>query len=209
MGRTAGYDAAQLIRDARDLFWRNGFDTVSVADMEAATGVRRSSIYHAYGSMRGLFDAAVDDYLTEVVRPRLRPLTAADVTPEALVDYLAGLRDAVASMSSAGGPAGCLLLGCAATPIGTDKAVHAVIDAYRTEQSAAVRRGVAAMLPEAGPAAVDRHTTLTVAAIIAALSMARVDQSASSDILDAAADSLRAARAIGARTDETVTTSSK
>ena len=52
MGRHPGYDAANVISRARNLFWRNGFDKVSVTDVERATGLSRSSVYHAFGSMR-------------------------------------------------------------------------------------------------------------------------------------------------------------
>ncbi|MDD0859753.1 TetR/AcrR family transcriptional regulator [Arthrobacter alpinus] len=49
---------------------RGGF----LPDLERATGLSRSSIYHAFGSKRGLFDAAVASYLSEIIRPRLQPL---------------------------------------------------------------------------------------------------------------------------------------
>ena len=100
MGRPAGYDPQQLIRQARDLFWRRGFDAVSVADVEQATGVGRSSIYHAHGNMRGLFDAAVEDYLDTVVRPRLQPLTTDPVAPEAILDFLTALSAAIGTLAS-------------------------------------------------------------------------------------------------------------
>ncbi|MBX4421694.1 TetR/AcrR family transcriptional regulator, partial [Mycobacterium tuberculosis] len=77
------------------LFWRHGFGEVSVTDIEKETGVGRSSIYHAFGSMRGRFDAAVAYSLHPAVRPRLAgPFTAA-VPPDALIAYRAGLRDAI------------------------------------------------------------------------------------------------------------------
>ena len=95
MGRHPGYDAANVISRARNLFWRNGFDKVSVTDVERATGLSRSSVYHAFGSMRGLFDAAVLDYLETVVRPRLRGLTGDRVSPHALQDYLRDLGVAI------------------------------------------------------------------------------------------------------------------
>ncbi|MEZ5189149.1 MAG: helix-turn-helix domain-containing protein [Microbacterium sp.] len=44
-----------------------------IPDLEKATGLSRSSIYHSFGSKRGLFDAAVDTYLDQIVRPRLLP----------------------------------------------------------------------------------------------------------------------------------------
>ena len=126
MGRTATFDSTELIASARDLFWQKGFSDVSVADVESASGVGRSSIYHAFGSMRGLFDAAVDDYLTTIVTPLLTELNRDDVHPDAICSYLSELRDAItaASAADAATPSGCLILTASATPIGADDAVH-------------------------------------------------------------------------------------
>lgn len=197
MGRTATFDRAELVGVARDLFWRRGFGEVSVTDIEKATRVGRSSIYHAFGSMRGLFDAAVEDYLDAVVRPRLAGLVADDVSPDALIDYLAGLRDAILTIAQTGGaPAGCLILTASATPIGSDETVHAVIESYRAELASAVLRGGRALLPDATPNVVDHHTRLTVAAIIAAQCLARIDTAEAARTLDAAAEALNAAASL-------------
>ncbi|NED60198.1 TetR/AcrR family transcriptional regulator, partial [Streptomyces sp. SID10244] len=109
MGRTQAYDTATVVASARNLFWMRGFDGVSVSDVEKATGLSRSSIYHAFGSMRGLFDAAVQDYLDTIVRPRIRPLREPDVAPGALAGYLAGLTEAIGRLGGADQPTGCLL----------------------------------------------------------------------------------------------------
>ncbi|WP_448631397.1 TetR/AcrR family transcriptional regulator [Cellulomonas soli] len=69
MGRHQGFDTAEVVQLARDAFWDRGLDGTSLPDLERATGLSRSSIYHAFGSKRGLFDAAVQDYLQTVVRP--------------------------------------------------------------------------------------------------------------------------------------------
>ncbi|NDK91900.1 TetR/AcrR family transcriptional regulator [Gordonia desulfuricans] len=194
MGRIAGYDRSELIRSARDLFWRRGFDAVSVAEVEEATGVGRSSIYHAFGNMRGLFDATVADYLDEIVRPRLRPLTADVVSPTAILDHLDGLRIAITALAGDTSPHGCLLLTSAATPIGDDAAVHQVISDYHRELSQAVANGIRALLPDTDDAVRRRLTILTTGSTIAALTLARVDAGAACDTLTAAIATLEDAR---------------
>ena len=59
MGRTRTFDESDATRSALGVFWDQGFDGTAVPDLEEATGLSRSSIYHAFGSKRGLFDAAV------------------------------------------------------------------------------------------------------------------------------------------------------
>lgn len=100
MGRTQAFDTTEVIRAARDVFWEQGFEGAPLPELERATGLSRSSIYHAFGSKRGLFDAAVESYLDEVIRPRLAPLKAADVAAGALETYLTGLRAALLNAGS-------------------------------------------------------------------------------------------------------------
>ena len=100
MGRPQTFETVEVVRAARAVFWHDGYESASLPDLEQATGLSRSSIYHAFGSKRGLFDAVVASYLDEVIRPRLRPLTVVQVEPGALAAYLVGLRAALARPGS-------------------------------------------------------------------------------------------------------------
>jgi len=62
-GRPREFDPGEAVTAARDTFWARGYKNVSVGDLETATGVVRTSLYNVFGSKRGLFDAALDDYL--------------------------------------------------------------------------------------------------------------------------------------------------
>ncbi|SDG96984.1 TetR/AcrR family transcriptional regulator [Klenkia brasiliensis] len=187
MPRPQAYATADAVRAARGVFWVQGFEGASVPDLERATGLNRSSIYHAFGSKRGLFDAAVQSYLDEVVRPRLAVLTGAEVAPDALVEYLTGLRAAVAAgddhPDAAGAGQGCLLVNTATAPIGGDAAVRAVVAGYRAELRTAFERGVRARFPGRDPA--ELADTLT-SLVVAAFALARVDPDGAVRSLDVA-----------------------
>ncbi|MFC0673472.1 TetR/AcrR family transcriptional regulator [Brachybacterium hainanense] len=144
MARTPSFDRETVVRAARGVFWDVGYDAASIPALEQATGLRRSSIYHAFGSKRGLFDAAVQSYLDEVIRPRLAPLRADPVAPDAVLDYLDGLHEAIAAPGSAPSRHGCLLINAAGAPIGHDETVSATIASYRGELRSAIGRGVRA-----------------------------------------------------------------
>ncbi len=189
MGRHPGYDAANVISRARNLFWRNGFDKVSVTDVERATGLSRSSVYHAFGSMRGLFDAAVLDYLETVVRPRLRGLTGDRVSPHALQDYLRDLGVAIEQRADSDEPTGCLLVGTAATSLGDDSAVREVIAAYHRELLDAVLAGARAADSSAPERVVEARARSVAGAVIAANVLARVDTESALALLEATARS--------------------
>jgi AcrR family transcriptional regulator len=86
MPRPRAFDEEQVVAAAKQLFWDRGYLQTSVADLEQATGLSRSSLYMAFGSKRDLFAAALRDYLDTFVDPLLGPLERDD----------AGLRDIVA-----------------------------------------------------------------------------------------------------------------
>ncbi|MBC3761109.1 helix-turn-helix domain-containing protein [Quadrisphaera oryzae] len=199
MGRPAGFEEATAVRAARRVFWQHGYEQASVPDLERATGLGRSSLYHAFGSKRGLYDAALASYLDEVVRPRLRPLQTPPVAAGALAGYLERLLTAVSAVSTAGsrppghedddrGDAlhGCLLLNAAAAPIGQDETVRAVVAAYRRELRAAVADGLAAARPDLAEDAREQLGESVTALVVAALALVRVDPQAAGDSLRAA-----------------------
>lgn len=190
MGRAQGFETEQAVRAAREVFWRDGYAETSVPVLERATGLNRSSIYHAFGSKRGLFDAAVQSYLDEVVRPRLRPLVADDVAPGALVGYLTGLRAALARSDEVQGTSGCLLVNTSGSPIAADDAVRRTVADYRAELRAALRRGVVAMRPDDADADADRLADVCTALVISAFTLVRVDPPSALHCLDTAVDVL-------------------
>lgn len=190
MGRPQAFDTAAAVRAARSVFWAQGYEGASVPELEAATGLNRSSIYHAFGNKRGLFDASVESYLSEVVRPRLRPLLADDVAPTALVGYLTGLREALEAHSALAAD-GCLLINAAGSRIGQDDAVRAAISDYQRELREAFRRGITAAHPDLDGASADRGSRTITALVVTALALTRVDAAAAVENLDAAIDFAR------------------
>lgn len=186
MGRQQSFDTDAVVRAARTLFWEHGYEGASVPDLERATGLNRSSIYHAFGSKRGLFDAAVESYLDEVVRPRLRGLRADAVAPDAILTYLTGLRRALGSGIAA--THGCLLVNAAGAPIAHDAAVAETVAAYRGELRDAFARGIAARRRDSAPAGPDVETLAEActALVLSAFAITRVDNAAALRTVDAA-----------------------
>lgn len=185
MGRIRTFDADEAIRAARAVFWRDGYEGTSLPDLEAATGLNRSSLYHAFGSKRGLFDAAVDSYLSEIVRPRLAVLTTADVPPDAVRTYLTGLKTAILAHASAASENGCLLVNAASSPIAKDQAVRESVVAYRAEIAAAVAHGLTHQ-PGFNPSRVAQTATAITSLVVAAMTITRVDNAAAAETIDAA-----------------------
>jgi AcrR family transcriptional regulator len=198
MGRTQTFDTATAVGAARDVFWRLGYDATSLGDLEQATGLGRSSLYHAFGSKRGLFDAAVESYLDGIVRPRLAPLAAgggdggrpaaggaasAGATAgesararEVLAGYFAEMAGAVAALDHGDERAGCLLLVSTAGLAGHDATVRAAVDAYRAELSSAFFAALGRALPGASAADLEDRARLFTSLVVGALTLARVNR---------------------------------
>lgn len=63
--RSAGprtFDRYQAIETAMRLFWRHGYEGVSVADLTSAIGIAPPSLYAAFGSKADLYREALDLY---------------------------------------------------------------------------------------------------------------------------------------------------
>jgi AcrR family transcriptional regulator len=63
--RSAGprsFDRDQAIKTAMRLFWRHGYEGVSVADLTGAIGIAPPSLYAAFGNKAGLYREALNLY---------------------------------------------------------------------------------------------------------------------------------------------------
>jgi AcrR family transcriptional regulator len=84
MARSRAFDEQEVLTAAMHAFRREGYSHISVAQLEAATGLGTSSLYHAYGDKAGLFRRALDHYVTSIVASRLN----AHAGPKATLDDL-------------------------------------------------------------------------------------------------------------------------
>ncbi|WP_158925047.1 TetR/AcrR family transcriptional regulator [Acidisphaera sp. S103] len=62
MARPRVFEEANVLDRAMDVFWRHGYEGASMAELTKAMGLNSPSIYVAFGSKRGLFDAVLDRY---------------------------------------------------------------------------------------------------------------------------------------------------
>lgn len=173
MGRTAAFDRADVIESARDLFWSQGYEATAIPDLERATGLKRSSLYHAFGSKKGLFDEVVENYLAEKVRPLLARITDGSAQPDALANYFATISQSVRTADT---HPGCLLIAAANSPVGTDPAVSAAISGYYDGLFAAFRTGVGRLRPHLTTTEADGQARTLVALTISALALARTSK---------------------------------
>lgn len=100
-------------------FWSHGFAATSVDRLEKATGLKRQSLYNAFGDKEAMFTAALDRYRQQVGGP-LRALLDGDDPRTAIRGYLEGHLRMLADPCT---PAGCLIAGCSSELGPRDNAV--------------------------------------------------------------------------------------
>ena len=63
-GRPPKFDHDQVVAEAIAAFFQKGFEATTLADLEAVTGVDRSTLYNSFGGKTGLYQSATDTYLS-------------------------------------------------------------------------------------------------------------------------------------------------
>jgi AcrR family transcriptional regulator len=81
VARPREFDERKVIAAAKEVFWRHGYEATGLDLLERATHLSRSSVYAAFGSKRGLFQAALTEYQGTFIQARLAHVEAPGATP--------------------------------------------------------------------------------------------------------------------------------
>ena len=106
-GRPRGFDRDAALRRAMELFWRRGFEGVSMADLTAAMGIAAPSLYAAFGSKEALFREAIALYRATDGAATRRALDC-QRTARAAVEAM--LRDNADAFTDPALPNGCFVI---------------------------------------------------------------------------------------------------
>jgi TetR/AcrR family transcriptional repressor of nem operon len=127
VGRKKSYRREALVSAARDLFHEHGFAGASTEMLVERLGVNRNSMYAEFGSKRGIFEAALEQYERMVVAALFGPLEA----PGARIGQIDALFQRFAA--SVPGPAsgrGCMLCNTAVELGGSDSDEEPMVGRY-------------------------------------------------------------------------------
>lgn len=174
-------------------FWKHGFAATSIEAIEAETGLRRGSLYNAFGDKKAMFALALRRYAGAARERVFAALGAA--TPEEGVAAL--FASQLAALSDPALPRGCLvteaLAGCEAMPPEAADAVAAVAEMQHATLAAALRRWQEAGQLDAG-ADIDGLARLLAAALYGVAARFRL----TGDVAAARAAGAAAVRALAA-----------
>jgi TetR/AcrR family transcriptional repressor of nem operon len=141
MARVREFDTDEAVRRAMELFWERGYEATSLQDLTGALEIGRGSLYAAFGSKDGLFQAALARYRQDQAQPLLDALASAPDIRTALRQLLGGV---VAKAVADERRRGCLVVNSATERIphdaGTAAAVRGVLASIREAIEDALRR---------------------------------------------------------------------
>ncbi|GAA2878134.1 TetR family transcriptional regulator [Actinoplanes cyaneus] len=119
MSRVKEFEPDQALDAAMRLFWQRGYEATSMADLVAATGVARASLYATFGSKHDLYLRALDRY----VRQRDPVLVERLAGPGSALPAIRSVLDDFVAEATGAGDLGCFVVNAAVERMSADTAV--------------------------------------------------------------------------------------
>ncbi|WP_037911101.1 TetR/AcrR family transcriptional regulator [Actinacidiphila yeochonensis] len=142
-GRPREFDLDEALDAALLVFWEHGYEATSVGQLREATGLSSGSIYGAFSSKQGLFEAVVERYATTFGQVT-GPASCPDLAPREAVELT--LRQSVLMQTDTAHPRGCLLVSSGAPARPEDRQIRELLSERRSRDRrnliACVRRGI-------------------------------------------------------------------
>jgi len=107
MARTKQFDERQALVSAMLVFWEKGYEGTSINDLEQAMGLKRTSIYNAFGNKSALFERVMSCYKESVMAALFADLDGAPDIREGVRRLLNGALDIHFDEDN---PGGCLVV---------------------------------------------------------------------------------------------------
>ena len=139
-GRPLSFDRTAALHQAMLLFWKNGYETTSVAELTAAMQITAPSLYTAFGDKQRLFLETISHYLESGPVTALGLIRDAGTARDAARQLLLGSAVAFTGKET---PKGCLVASAAATGSSSANDVRAALASVRRQIETALRRKAA------------------------------------------------------------------
>ena len=84
VGRPREFDEDQVLDAAMEIFWLQGYESTSMKDLLAATGLHKGSLYQAFGDKHSLFIRSLRRYMDRFLQEMAVEIETADSGLQAL-----------------------------------------------------------------------------------------------------------------------------
>ncbi len=134
-GRPRAFSPDVALDEMVDMFWTKGYAATSLDDIAATTGLRRSSLYAAFGNKQAMY-LAVTERFARSIRAELAEIPR---DRGSLRDRLLHFFERVIAIYTSGDtPRGCLVFGTAPSEAVCDPVIAARLGSMLTELDAAM-----------------------------------------------------------------------
>lgn len=87
MARPKNYDHDQVLTQAMLTFWLKGYEATGMRDLEAATGLKSSSLYNSFGGKEAIFVQVLEFYISRIIEPRMEVYLTQEDPIRAIEDF--------------------------------------------------------------------------------------------------------------------------
>ena len=163
VGRPREFDIDFALDAVMQTFWRKGYEATSMADLMAATGLHKGSIYGTFGDKHSLFIQALKRYLWEMDRTESEALKDAETPLDGLRSVGHAMIDLVDDDSDV--PKGCMAVNAIVEMAPDDKEIKQIMEEHVQSMRNSIVEAVTAA-QEAGQIRRDRPADLIAGMIM-------------------------------------------
>lgn len=130
LGRPRNFDLDRALDRALEVFWQHGFQAASLADLTAAMGLSKPSLYAAFGDKESLYLKVLERYVALQIEQHTAIFDSEPDARQALEKFL---RTMAALLADPKPPCGCLIVngmadcGLASTPLAIEQALRKAV----------------------------------------------------------------------------------
>jgi len=125
MARPVEFEYNDVLTNAMEQFWREGFEASSVQKLLDVTGINRGTLYNSFGDKDTFFKACLDHYNKLIAKDLDASLNNADLAPWAAIEKYFDL--AVISVTNKQRAMGCLLVNSLCESINYNKDIQKIV----------------------------------------------------------------------------------
>lgn len=174
-GRPWTFDRDQALELAMRMFWRHGYEGVSIADLTKALGIAAPSLYAAFGSKAALYREALSLYERQFGTMSVPP-PGASLTMAEMVRIL--LHGAAVSVTDPARERGCMV----SNGMITCHPDHSALALDLTRRREGIQEKIAAALAEYGDTRAVRALARHLAAVMLGISVLARDGAAPEEL---------------------------